>query len=98
MCVLVLQKKITFVTQRADAVRVQLIELDHLINKAKLEESDKFEDHVTPCSRYGLACTQSPAVLLSGCCAICVIFVTVSYTYLCVCAVYFWYFAFLWCM
>ena len=30
----------------------QLIELDHLVTKAKLSEEDRFEDYVTPCTRF----------------------------------------------
>ena len=46
------EKKITFVCDRPDCTRLQLVELDHLITKAKLTEEDKFEDFVTPCSRF----------------------------------------------
>jgi hypothetical protein len=34
-----------------DLVPCQLCEFDHLINKKKLEESDNFQDFITPVSK-----------------------------------------------
>lgn len=41
------KKKITFVAARPDVAKVRLIEVDHLLCKAKLTEEDSFDDYVT---------------------------------------------------
>ena len=40
------KKKITWLANVPDVVHVQMIEFDHLISKAKLEEGDDFKDHL----------------------------------------------------
>ncbi|RHY32170.1 hypothetical protein DYB32_002796 [Aphanomyces invadans] len=43
--------KITWLAHVDDVVPATLVEFDHLISKPKLEESDNFQDHLTPVTR-----------------------------------------------
>ncbi|TMW61790.1 hypothetical protein Poli38472_010853 [Pythium oligandrum] len=43
--------KITWLADVPDLVDCVLVEFDHLISKPKLEESDNFQDHLTPVTR-----------------------------------------------
>lgn len=45
-------KKITWLANTADKVKVQLVDFDHLITKDKLEEEDNFEDFLTPQTEF----------------------------------------------
>lgn len=42
------EKKVTWLANTDDKVKVQLVDFDHLITKDKLEETDNFEDFLTP--------------------------------------------------
>lgn len=42
------EKKVTWLANTDDKVKVQLVDFDHLITKDKLEENDNFEDFLTP--------------------------------------------------
>ena len=42
------EKKVTWLADTPDKVKVKLVDFDHLITKDKLEEGDNFEDFITP--------------------------------------------------
>lgn len=42
------KKKVTWLADTADKVKVHVMDFDHLITKDKLEENDNFEDFLTP--------------------------------------------------
>lgn len=42
------EKKVTWLANTDDKVKVELVDFDHLITKDKLEEGDNFEDFITP--------------------------------------------------
>lgn len=42
------EKKVTWLANTDDKIKVQLVDFDHLITKDKLEENDNFEDFLTP--------------------------------------------------
>lgn len=46
------EKKVTWLADTPDKVRVKLVDFDHLITKDKLEEGDNFEDFLTPETRF----------------------------------------------
>ena len=46
------KKKVTFIADAPEMGKVKLVELDHLIVKAKLAEEDAFENFVTPQSWF----------------------------------------------
>lgn len=46
------EKKVTWLADTADKVKVQLVDFDHLITKDKLEEGDNFEDFLTPDTEF----------------------------------------------
>lgn len=48
--------KIAWLANMSDLVPTQLIEFDHLITKAKLDENDAFEDFINPTTRAEMAC------------------------------------------
>ncbi|MCH0628500.1 glutamate--tRNA ligase [Kocuria palustris] len=45
-------KKLTWIADTPDKIKVQLVDFDHLITKDKLEEGDNFEDFITPQSEF----------------------------------------------
>lgn len=45
-------KKVTWLADTADKVKVELVDFDHLITKDKLEEGDNFEDFITPQTEF----------------------------------------------
>ncbi|EEQ40475.1 glutamate--tRNA ligase [Clavispora lusitaniae] len=42
------EKKVTWLADTPDKIKVKLVDFDHLITKDKLEEGDNFEDFITP--------------------------------------------------
>lgn len=58
------KKKITWLAEPATRrfVEITLLDFDYLITKKKLEEEDKFEDFITPQSRFEVAAFADPNV------------------------------------
>lgn len=46
------EKKVTWLANTDDKVKVELVDFDHLITKDKLEEADNFEDFLTPKTEF----------------------------------------------
>ncbi|QBM88944.1 glutamyl-tRNA synthetase [Metschnikowia aff. pulcherrima] len=46
------EKKVTWLADTEDKTRVELVDFDHLITKDKLEETDNFEDFLTPVTEF----------------------------------------------
>ncbi|OBA16990.1 glutamyl-tRNA synthetase [Metschnikowia bicuspidata var. bicuspidata NRRL YB-4993] len=46
------EKKVTWLADTEDKTQVELVDFDHLITKDKLEETDNFEDFITPVTEF----------------------------------------------